>query len=168
VRHEFEPPVDALPPEDEVRATLADLEARVEALESGTPDPELAEWLLRRRLRGTREQLEAIESGEGVSGLPTFAQVLAIGDVALVGWPAEVFYEIGEQVREDSPFATTLTVTHVNGSIGYVPMAYAYEEGGYEITARAHHMGLGITPEAEGVMVRETLQALAKARKAIG
>ena len=164
VRHEFELPVDALPTADEARAAIEGLEARVEAVEAGERDAELAEWLLRRKLRGAREQLEKIESGEGVSGLPTSVQVLAIGDVALVGWPAEVFHEIGEQVREGSPFPTTLPVTHVNGSIGYVPMAYAYEEGGYEINARAHHVGLGITPEAEGVMVRETLEALRKAK----
>jgi hypothetical protein len=79
-----------------------------------------------------------------------------------------VFFQIAQRVRERSPFATTLDVTHVNGSIGYVPIASAYEEGGYEIRARAHHKGLGITPEAEGVMVRETLEALAKARRTVG
>ena len=164
LRHEFELPVDALPPEDEVRAAVEDLAARMEAVEQGESDPELSKWQLERNLRHARAQLGAIESGEGVSGLPIFAQVLAIGEVALVGWPAEVFFEIGEQVRAGSPFATTLPITHVNGAKGYVPIASAFDEGGYEITARAHHAGLGITAEAEGVMVRETLAALEKAQ----
>ena len=59
-------------------------------------------------------------------------------------------------------------MTHVNGSIGYVPIASAYAEGGYEVTACAHHCGLGITAEAERVLVTETLQGLAKAREMIG
>ena len=168
VRHQYELPVGELEDEADLRAEREELEAALERIEAGEDTEGLSRWACERRLRDVDAQLEAIEAGEEVTGLPTFVQVLAIGDLALVGWPAEVFYEIAQQVRERSPFATTLDVTHVSGSIGYVPIASAYEEGGYEIRARAHHRGLGITPEAEGVMVREALQALAKARHAMG
>ena len=148
--------------------TRDELEDALEKIEAGEGPDGLGRWDCERRLKHVNAQIEAIEAGEELTGLPTFAQVLALGDVALVGWPGEVFCEIAQQVREQSPFVTTLDVTHVGGSIGYVPVASAYEDGGYEIRARAHHRGLGILPEAEGVMVRETLAALAKAREALG
>lgn len=168
VRHEFALPVDAPRPEEELRAEVEEMEAALERIEAGEPVEELSEWTVRRRLRHARGQLEALAEGGEIAGFPTFVQVLALGDVALFGYPAEVFFEIGQQVIERSPFAVTLDVTHVNGSIGYVPVASAYPDGGYEITARAHHKGLGITPEAERVMVAETLRALAKARGMVG
>ncbi len=168
VRHEYELPVETLENAEDLRSEREDLEDSLERIEAGEDAGGLSPWRCRRRLRHVEAQLEAIEDGEEPTGLPTFAQVLALGDVALVGWPAEVFYQIAQQVREQSSFAHTLDVTHVNGSIGYVPVASAYEEGGYEIRARAHHRGLGITPPAEGVMVREPLQALERAREAVG
>lgn len=168
VRHEYELPIDALEDDADLRAERDELDDALERIEAGEGADGLGRWDCERRLRHINAQLEAIEAGEKVTGLPTFVQVLAIDDVALVGWPAEVFFQIAQRVRQRSPFAVTLDVTHVNGSIGYVPIASAYEEGGYEIRARAHHRGLGILPEAEGVMVRETLEALAKAREAVG
>ncbi len=168
VRHEFELPVAQIGDEADLRAEVDELEDALEKIEAGEGPDGLGRWDCERRLKHVRAQLEAIEADEQVTGLPTFAQVLALGDVALVGWPGEVFCEIAQQVREQSPFVTTLDVTHVGGSIGYVPVASAYEDGGYEIRARAHHRGLGILPEAEVVMVRETLAALAKAREALG
>ena len=168
VRHEFELPIAQIEDEADLRADRAELEDALEKIEAGEGPDGLGRWDCERRLKHVNAQIEAIEAGEELTGLPTFAQVLALGDVALVGWPGEVFCEIAQQVREQSPFVTTLDVTHVGGSIGYVPVASAYEDGGYEIRARAHHRGLGILPEAEGVMVRETLAALAKAREALG
>ncbi|MFW5868583.1 MAG: neutral/alkaline non-lysosomal ceramidase N-terminal domain-containing protein [Armatimonadota bacterium] len=168
VRHEFELPIAELESEDALRTERDELEEALERIDAGEEVEGPGRRGCERRLRQVEAQIEAIEAGDEVTGLPTFVQVLAVGEVALVGWPAEVFYEIGRQVRERSPFPTTLDVTHVNGSIGYVPIASAYEEGGYEISARAHHRGLGIAPEAESVMVRETLAALAKAKEAVG
>jgi len=168
VRHEFELPVEPLPSAEEAKAALDEAEERMAAIEAGDTDVELNEWRARTLLRRAQARMDAISAGEDVSGLPTFVQVLAIGDIALFGYPAEAFYEIGQQVIERSPFTATLDVTHVNGSIGYLPIASAYEEGGYEVTARAYHRGLGIVAEAERVMVAETLQALARAREIVG
>lgn len=168
VRHEFELPIEALPSAEEAHAALEEAEAQLAILEAGNTPSGLSRWEVDRRLRHAQAQLDAITSGEDVTGLPTFVQILALGELALFGWPAEVFFEIGRQVIERSPFPVTLDVTHVNGSIGYVPIASAYAEGGYEVTACAHHCGLGITAEAERVLVTETLQGLAKAREMIG
>ncbi len=59
-------------------------------------------------------------------------QAIAIGDVALVAFPAEMFTAFGEEVRVSSPFPDTLTVTLANGWHGYVPTVEAFSRGGYE------------------------------------
>ena len=59
-------------------------------------------------------------------------QVLRIGDVAIVGFPCELFSRLGREVRERSPFAHTLAVEHANAFRGYVPREEDFERGGYE------------------------------------
>ena len=59
-------------------------------------------------------------------------QAMAIGDVALVAFPAEMFTAFGEEVRAASPFPDTLSVTLANGWHGYVPTVEAFTRGGYE------------------------------------
>jgi hypothetical protein len=58
---------------------------------------------------------------------------LRIGPVALVGFPGEPFSEIGARVKAGSPFAHTLFSGYTNDYLGYVPVAEAYPEGGYEV-----------------------------------
>ncbi|MCC7162443.1 MAG: hypothetical protein IT331_08110 [Anaerolineae bacterium] len=65
--------------------------------------------------------------------LPVEFQAMRIGNTALVGIPVEPFAEIGVAVKGASPFATTFFSGYTNGVEYYMPMAYAYEEGGYEV-----------------------------------
>ena len=60
-------------------------------------------------------------------------QVIRIGNTALVAIPVEPFAEIGTAVKERSPADWTLFSGYANGYYGYLPMAYAYPEGGYEV-----------------------------------
>ena len=110
-----------------------------------------------------------IDHGTCIGGKKFALQALAIGEVALIGYPCEVFFEIGETVAAASPFDRTLTVTHAGGWNGYIPTADAYPDGGYEIDiARANHMGLKILPESEAIMVEESLKALGRAKASVG
>ena len=59
-------------------------------------------------------------------------QAMALGDVALVAFPAEMFTAFGEQVKAASPFRDTFVVTLANGWHGYVPTREAFARGGYE------------------------------------
>lgn len=59
-------------------------------------------------------------------------QALAIGDVALVGFPVELFTAFGRRVKADSPFAHTIVATLTNGWHGYAPTTEAFARGGYE------------------------------------
>lgn len=76
------------------------------------------EW---QRRASTRDLIEDVD-----------VQVIVIGDVALVGYPAEYFVEFGLQTKAGSPFANTLVGELANGWHGYVPTAEAFAHGGYE------------------------------------
>ena len=64
--------------------------------------------------------------------LPLPVQALRIGDLGIGAIPAEVFVEIGLELRKRSPFAQTFTISLANGSYGYLPTPEQHELGGYE------------------------------------
>jgi len=70
---------------------------------------------------GTRQVVEDVE-----------VQVVAVGDVAFVGYPGEIFTDFGRSTRKQSPFAHTLVLELANGWHGYVPTKEAFRLGGYE------------------------------------
>jgi hypothetical protein len=58
--------------------------------------------------------------------------VIALGDeVAFVGFPGEMFVELGLMVKQGSPYAYTVINGLANGAIGYVANRKAYREGAY-------------------------------------
>lgn len=71
-------------------------------------------------------------------------QVFTLGnDVAIVGFPGEMFAEFGLQLKEDSPFPITICSELANGALVYIPNRVAYEEGNYEPTAARLPVGAG-------------------------
>ncbi|MHB0876690.1 MAG: hypothetical protein ACYC5O_11685 [Anaerolineae bacterium] len=87
--------------------------------------------------------------------IETEVQALRIGDVGIVGMPGEVFVELGMALKQRSPLQPTFVAELANDSIGYIPTAKAYDEGGYEPTSTVLAPGVG---EA---LVEEGLKALA-------
>jgi hypothetical protein len=65
--------------------------------------------------------------------------VIVIGNTCIVALPFEVFTEVGEEIRKNSPFSNTLIWELANGYYGYLPTKKAFErKGGYEtITLRS-------------------------------
>ena len=59
-------------------------------------------------------------------------QVFRIGDLAITAIPAEVFVEIGLELKEKSPFKPTFNIELANGYNGYLPTAKQHKLGGYE------------------------------------
>ena len=59
-------------------------------------------------------------------------QAIALGDIALVAFPVELFSAFGERVKAESPFLDTFVVTLANGWHGYAPTLEAFSRGGYE------------------------------------
>jgi len=61
-------------------------------------------------------------------------QAVRLGrDVALVGFPGEIFVELGLDTKQASPFANTLVVELCRDAPGYLPTRKAFREGSYEI-----------------------------------
>jgi hypothetical protein len=62
----------------------------------------------------------------------TYLQAMRIGDVAVVGVPAEYFTVLGIEIKRRSPFANTVVSELSNDWIGYVGDRKGYERGGYQ------------------------------------
>jgi len=59
-------------------------------------------------------------------------QAIAIGDIALLGLPGEVFTELGMTLKSESQFEHTLVVGYANDDVGYFPTPAALQVDGYE------------------------------------
>jgi hypothetical protein len=68
----------------------------------------------------------------------TWLQAMAIGDVAIVGVPAEFFTKLGMDVKLHSPMKHTLVAELANDWIGYVGDRQAYKLGGYQVWMGLH------------------------------
>jgi len=76
-----------------------------------------------------RRTLQMHESPDEVSVL---LQTFRIGDLGVGAIPFEVFVEIGLELKKESPLGQTFTISHANGSYGYLPTVRQHELGGYE------------------------------------
>ncbi len=68
----------------------------------------------------------------------TWLQTIRIGDVAIVGVPAELFTVLGMEIKRRSPFPHTFIAELSNDWIGYVPNREAYQAGGYQVWTGLH------------------------------
>ena len=68
---------------------------------------------------------------------PAEVQALRLGDVVVVGIPAEYFVEYGLRIKTSTFPARTLVASCTNGMVGYVPTPEAFRRGGYETTFSA-------------------------------
>ncbi len=73
-----------------------------------------------------------IQQQEAPETISVPLQAVRIGDLGIAAIPFEVFAEIGLEIREKSPFRPTFTISHANGSYGYLPTPRQHELGGYE------------------------------------
>lgn len=78
------------------------------------------------------EQLARVELGTGP--FPAEVQALRIGNLALVGIPAEPFAEFGLAVRNAGFSLNTLCLGYTNDYLGYVAPEDAWRQGGYEVS----------------------------------
>ena len=123
------------------------------------PYPVIQRWFAReaigmwewQRRSGTRVPADRVE-----------VKALALGDVALVAYPAEMFAAFGLRTKAQSPFATTIVCGIANGWHGYAPTREAFEHGGYE-PRLAYSSRLA--PEAGDRMVAAALELLGELRE---
>ena len=89
-------------------------------------------------------------------------QALRIGELGIAAIPCEVFVEIGLEIKKQSPFATTFTISLANGYNGYLPTPEHHRLGGYE-TWRARSSYLEI--DASTRIVEQLLGLLRQVKK---
>jgi len=59
--------------------------------------------------------------------------VLKLDKLVLCGISGELMTEMGMKIKQESPYSSTMIVTHCNGSSGYICTDKAFTEGGYEV-----------------------------------
>jgi hypothetical protein len=91
--------------------------------------PEDAKPYHKREKVYARRTLQMHESPDEVS---VVLQTFRIGELGVCAIPFEVFVEIGLELEEKSPFEQTFTISHANGTYGYLPTVRQHELGGYE------------------------------------
>ena len=113
--------------------SLAELEEKlkeVERLVEGKKTPETLYELYKAKTSIYRLKM----LGEGARSHRVRIAALRANDAAIVFLPTELFVEIGLSIKEKSPFGLTAVAGYSNDYFGYVPIAEAYREGGYEAT----------------------------------
>lgn len=68
--------------------------------------------------------------------IPVEQSCFAIGDMAFLSFPCELYTEIGLRIKAASPFRHTYLLGLANGNIGYIPTCKAIGEGGYAENTR--------------------------------
>jgi neutral ceramidase len=86
----------------------------------------------------------------------TWLQVVLIGEVAIVGVPAEFFTVLGQDIKRRSPFRHTY--------VGYLPDKKAFELGGYQTWTGLHSFAEVGTGERVVDEVVKMLDEMAKPR----
>jgi hypothetical protein len=74
-----------------------------------------------------------IENRGGFWSVPLVITALRIGDLVWVGLGAEVFTQIGIEIKEINASKHTVFSSLTNGCVGYLPTAEEHRLGGYEI-----------------------------------
>ncbi|MBX9622952.1 MAG: hypothetical protein K2X82_03975 [Gemmataceae bacterium] len=90
----------------------------------------------------------------------TWIQAMVIGDVALVGVPAEFFTVLGQEIKRRSPYRYTYVAELANDYIGYLPDRKGHALGGYQTWTGLHGFaepGTGERVVGEAVKLLEEL-----------
>ncbi len=103
-----------------------------------------------------RQQRKVLAPQQG-QDRTTWLQVLLIGDVAMVGVPAEFFTKLGQDIKRRSPFRYTYVAELANDWIGYLPDRQGFALGGYQTWTGLHSFSEVVAGEA---VVEETVKML--------
>jgi hypothetical protein len=91
----------------------------------------------------------------------TVLQAIALGDVAVVGVPAEYFTIFGVDIKRRSPFKHTIVAELANDWIGYLPNLEAHQFGGYQTWMGLHSYAEPGTGERVADQIVSMLEELA-------
>lgn len=80
---------------------------------------------------------------------------ISCGDIAFTGTPCELYDQIGDLIKTDSPAKMTIVTTQTNGCDGYIPSALGYQNGGYSVDITRYAAGTGEQIAADLVKMLE-------------
>ncbi len=86
--------------------------------------------------------------------------VISLGPLAFVPFPFEIFSEITQRLRQDSPYQYTLSLSNANGSYFYFPSQRDICKGGYEIWVSKSMNLYSLADNADDAAVSENLRLL--------
>ena len=140
--------------ETEAETLTKNLTQQLEQLKASEAHEGSIYWA-QRRLERASQALESWRTGKQLQPITAELQAWRIGTFGFTTAPGEVFNEIGTAIKRQSPLENTFFLGYANGSIGYVPTAESYPEGGYEVThaCRVNH-------EAEEIITEGCLRLL--------
>ena len=105
--------------------------------------------------------LESYEKGETDKESFSFGQtIISLGDRVLVGFPYELFSEIGMRIDRAFPDAEILPVVNTNGSYAYFVTQDAIVRGGYEINQFLYKNVQAYCEDADFRLVKATIANL--------
>ena len=131
---------------------------------------DVAEWEL--RVAEKYEQWASVLCDAVAHGRPTsdlFLQAIRVNDVLLLGMNCEAFFETGLEIRARSPLPDTFVLGVTNGTIGYLPRAEDYPEGGWSLDEayavpdmifQVHPHPVALHPGSEARAVEASLDVL--------
>ncbi|MBQ3074922.1 MAG: hypothetical protein IJC26_02550, partial [Clostridia bacterium] len=94
-------------------------------------------------MRGVLNREWKEKSGEKADTYGLRMTTLAIGDLAFATVPCEWHDTCGRSVREASPFKMTFIHGYTNGALRYIPAAFCWNNGGYEVKSCYFECGTG-------------------------
>ena len=107
-----------------------------------------------------REVIESYENGSEESTRSVKQNIIRLGDVAFVGFPFELFSEIGMRIDGASKIPHVLSLSNTNGVSGYFATESEICRGGYEITMARTSDVQPFAPNGDWHVVLETLKNL--------
>ena len=143
-------PLKELPPIDAAAQEFHEAEERLDGLERSNGASEAFMKAKSRLLYASITNYYANETAHLDGHLPVELQAIRIGDAAFLAVPAEVFVEIGLELKRRAKYKTFI-VGIANGYIAYFPTRAAYPDGGYEVVSSK------IAPQSEGIFYEEAL-----------
>ena len=125
------------------------------------PDPQPPPWK-GGQIAWAKGTLRQIDAGKADRTVAAEVQAIRIGNLCLIGVPAETFQAIGGAIRRAGPRRFTAVVGYANGCIGYLPTREAYPNGGYEVQTAHRYYGhpAVVAPEAGERVVAAAIELL--------
>jgi hypothetical protein len=159
-------PLSPLPDAEQARRLWED---RVAALESLSAGGASADDLnpARYQVMWTELLQKTIADPGRATDVRVPVQALHLNEVAFVAIAGEIFVEIQLAIKEASPFPCTVVAGYSNGCVGYIPIASAYPDGGYEVdhSFKGYRLPSAIAPGGAERVIQTATELLQSLRR---